>query len=215
MKLIAVLISSLVMLSSCSEDTISPTKPRLEITLSPQQIFQYVTPATLFARLSGYEYQSNVSVKWYFQGGDTIRSFIVMGGATYSYYFNTAGTQTVSAVAYDQFNGQRIDSTSITVTVEPTQPKITIIPANIDTTLTYYPSYGYLFQHRVSANVYVPNNEYKWRVRGESLDTIVSNISTLTFGYPKPSTYQINVEMTDRTTHVLHASDSTTLIIRP
>lgn len=214
MKLIATLFASLVMLASCSEDTISPTKPRLEITLSPQQIFQYVTPALMYARLSGYEYQSNVSVKWYFEGGDTLRSFIIMGGGTYSYYFKTAGTQTVSAVAYDQFNGQRIDSTSITVIVEPTQPKILITPANIDTTLIYYPSYGYLFQHRVTANVYVPNNEYKWRVRGENLDTILSNSGTLTFGYPKPSTYQINVDMIDRSTHATHASDSTTITIR-
>ncbi|HEY6171920.1 MAG TPA: hypothetical protein VIX80_06660 [Candidatus Kapabacteria bacterium] len=108
MKLILVLFASLIMLSSCSEDSVSDgsssTTKKPWVQISPSSLTGTVGIGyTFWARVNEFN-QDELRFDWYFGEGDTIQ----MGKTSYwnldlTHQFKTPGVYRVSVTARDVF----------------------------------------------------------------------------------------------------------------
>jgi hypothetical protein len=108
MKYIAVLITSLIMLASCSDDSTSTSnnntvvKPWIEI--NPDSLNGLTNVVHSFmARVNGFD-QDELRLDWYFSEGDTLK----IDKNTYwnneaTHQFNNPGVYTITVTARDMF----------------------------------------------------------------------------------------------------------------
>lgn len=218
MKYIHIFAIALFLLSSCSEDSINTSsstnggKPYLEVLPTSVKVRQYEYFDIKY-RVSNFSHEDQVRVFVNLNNGDTLRGpYSANRDIRCSY--REAGNHTLTLLAYDTFSDTLLVTKSISVTVDPMQPTLSLSPKLLDTTFNT-PSYLSLFfvaKTNIEAH---PALDYTWTVTG-----IGVTYDTPEWGngfmaeFPKAGTYTVRVSMIDRNTNNLLGVDSTTVTIR-
>lgn len=225
MKLIAVLFTSLVILSSCSEDPVatnnntSASKPWVEIRPDSLHGLTYVT-YDFIARVNNFD-QDELRLDWYFGEGDTLKA--IKNGYyndVRNHRFDKPGQYQISVTAVDLFADTVLGKAATIATISDNERKVTLSPANADTILHRSQYNYYLFNLiHFTANSTLPNDQavFVWNIeRALSQHTYIKDLAsfnnTIAVNFIDAGTNKVKVDVYDKLGN-LWASDSTTITV--
>lgn len=217
MKQLLSVLTLMILLSSCSEDSTSTTstnngKPYLEVLPNSVKVHEYEY-FDLKYRVANFSHEDQVRVFVDLGNGDTLRGPYSPNRDIRCFY-SEAGNHTLTLSAYDTFSDTLLLTKSIVVVVDPMQPTLSLSPKHLDTTFYYVTNYNFYFVASTNIEAH-PALDYTWTVTGNGF-----NYDTPEWGpgfiaeFPQTGTYKVRVSMIDRNTNNLLGIDSATVTIR-
>lgn len=220
MKLIAVLLTSLFLLSSCSEDPVATnnnttSKPWVEI--APDSLVgETFVDYRFVARVNNF-IQDEVRFDWYFGEGDTLKTLYKTG--VYHRY-DKPGTYTVSVTVTDAFADTVLGKDAAIATIGNVERKVTLSPAHADTILPRYDYYYKFDRIHFTAHSTLPTDQavFVWNIErafsynGGPIKDLQTSDNAIDVNFIDAGTNKVRVDVYDKLGN-LWASDSTTITV--